>query len=201
MMARLEELAEQQENLNQQMEGLSSMSIPSQGGNPLMAPQGRRSSLPGELMNLIRRMAAEQKAIRDGMAEMAKEMSGRKDLPGTSLEGMVKEADQVIEDMLRRGVSPETFKRQRRILDRLLDARRSIQQRDTGRKRKSETAGDYTVKPPPALARELLERSLMNSELKARLERWKGSYPESFERLIRAYYELLNSKKIENKLE
>ena len=201
MMAQLEELAERQENLNQQMQGLSSMSMPSQGGTPLMAPQGRRSSLPGDLMNLIRQLAAEQKAIRDKIAELAKEMSGRKDLPGTSLEGMVKEADEVIEDMIKRGVSPETFKRQRRILDRLLDAQRSIQQRDTTRKRKSETAGEYRGEPPPALARELLERSLENNELKAILERWKASYPESFERLIRAYYELLNSKKIENRLD
>ena len=87
------------------------------------------------------------------------------------------------------------------VLDRLLDAQRSIQQRDTARRRKSETAGEYSAKPPPALARELLERSIQDSELKAMLERWKGTYPESFERLIRAYYELLNTKKIENGLE
>jgi len=201
MMAELEQLAERQENLNQQMQGLSSMSMPGEGGEPQMSPGSRPSSLAGDLMNLIRQMAAEQKAIRDGIEELARQMSGRKDMPGTSLEGMVKEADEVIEDMLKRGVSPETLKRQRRILDRLLDAQRSIQQRDTARRRKSETAGEYSVKPPPALARELLERSIQDSELKAMLERWKGSYPASFERLIRAYYELLNTKKIENGLE
>ncbi|MBN2288896.1 MAG: hypothetical protein JXQ83_06145 [Candidatus Glassbacteria bacterium] len=200
MLNQLEQLAERQENLNQQMQGLSSMTTPGQDGDPLMSSKGGESPFPGDLMNLIRRMAAEQKAIRDQMAELAEKMSGRKDLPGSSLEGMVKEADEVVEDLLKRGVSRETLNRQRRILDRLLDAQRSIQQRDTGRKRKSETAGEYDILPPPALARELMERSAGDDELKIRLERWKGSYPESFERLIRAYYELLNAKKVENDL-
>jgi len=196
MMAQLEELTRRQEKLNQQMS--ESMGQQNPAGYPLTAPSAMPSPGQGDLMEMLRQMAAEQQAIRDQIAELADQMSGRKELPGSSMEGMTKEADEVIKDLLERGVSQETFNRQRRILDRLLDAQRSIQQKDTGRKRKSERPGEYTVTPPADLNRELLERSQEESQLKAILERWKGSYPESFETLIRDYFELLRSKNIEN---
>ena len=124
-------------------------------------------------------------------------MAGRKDIPGSNLEGVLEDADKVVEDMLKKGVSPETFERQRRIITRLLDTQKSIQERDSGRERKSETAREYTVQPPEAISQELLESDNRESRLKAILERWKGAYPESFEALVREYFDLLQSKSLE----
>jgi len=125
-------------------------------------------------------------------------MAERKEILGSNMEGVIKDAEEVIKDMLERGVTPETFERQRRIFNRLMDAQKSIQQRNTGRRRKSEQPGEYTVKPPEALARELLESSQQEKLLKSILQRWEGAYPESFKVLIREYFELLRSKNLEN---
>ncbi|MEA1996795.1 MAG: hypothetical protein U9N45_04125, partial [Gemmatimonadota bacterium] len=199
MLSQLEALAEQQENLNRMTQGaFSKFSQQSPDGNPMSNPMGAPGHLnsPGDLMRLMRQLAAEQQAIREQVAELARQMSGRKNMPGSILEGVMKDADQVVRDMIEKGVSPETFKRQRKILDRLLDSQRSMQKRDSGRRRKSERPGEYFVTPPEDLATELLERSEEENLLKDMLEHWKGAYPESFETLIRDYFELLRAKEI-----
>jgi len=203
MMAQLEALAERQQKLNEQMQSFQSgsgMSGQRGDGKPGSSDRGASGYGPSQadLLQMLRQMAAEQKAIRDQVAALAEQMAERKEIPGSNMEGVIKDADEVVKDMLERGVSPETLERQRRIFNRLMDAQKSIQQRDTGRKRKSEKPGEYTVKPPEALARELLESSQRESLLKSILQRWQGDYPESFEMLIRDYFELLRSKNLGN---
>jgi len=203
VMARLEALAERQQKLNEQIQSLQSgSSMPGQEGRGKLLPSARGASGTGpsqaDLMRMLRQMAAEQKAIRDQVAELAGQMAERKEILGSNMEGVIKDAEEVVKDMLERGVTQETLERQRRIFNRLMDAQKSIQQRDTGRRRKSKRPGEYTVKPPEALARELLESSQQESLLKSILQRWEGAYPESFEVLIREYFELLRSKKLED---
>ncbi len=203
VMARLEALAERQQKLNEQIQSLQSgSSMPGQEGCGKLLPSARGASGTGpsqaDLMRMLRQMAAEQKAIRDQVAELAGQMAERKEILGSNMEGVIKDAEEVVKDMLERGVTQETLERQRRIFNRLMDAQKSIQQRDTGRRRKSKRPGEYTVKPPEALARELLESSQQESLLKSILQRWEGAYPESFEVLIREYFELLRSKKLED---
>ena len=202
IMAQLEELAKRQEKLNQMMENAYSNSgrMPSDGAS-IMPPAGvqGQSLAQGDLIEMLRRMAAEQQAIRDQIARIAEQMAGKKELPGSSsMEGTARDADEVIKDMLDRGVTQETFNRQRKILDRLLDAQRSIQERDSGKKRISERPGQYTIQPPESLNRDLLNRADEESLLKSILEHWKGTYPESFEPLIRNYFERLKMKNLEN---
>jgi hypothetical protein len=203
MMAQLEALAERQQKLNEQMQSFQSspgVSDQKGDGKPMGSARGTSGSGPSQadLMQMLLQMAAEQKAIRDQVAELAEQMAERKEIPGSNMEGVIQDAEEVVKDMLERGVSPETFERQRRIFNRLMDAQKSIQQRDTGRRRKSERPGEYTVTPPEALARELLESSQQESLLKSILQRWEGDYPESFGVLIREYFELLRAKKLEN---
>lgn len=203
VMARLEALAERQQKLNEQIQSFQSgSSMPGQEGRGKLLPSARGASGTGpsqaDLMQMLRQMAAEQKAIRDQVAELAEQMAERKEILGSNMEGVIKDAEEVIKDMLERGVTQETLERQRRIFNRLMDAQKSIQQRDTGRRRKSERPGEYTVKPPEALARELLESSQQESLLKSILQRWEGAYPESFEVLIREYFELLRLKNLED---
>ena len=196
MMAQLEALAERQRKLNEQTRDSAANS--QMQGQPMPGPSTGGAG-PGEadLMQMLQQMAAEQQAIREQAAQLAEQMAGRKDIPGSNLEGVLEDADKVVEDMLKKGVSPETFERQRRIITRLLDTQKSIQERDSGRERKSETAREYTVQPPEAISQELLESDNRESRLKAILERWKGAYPESFEALVREYFDLLQSKSLE----
>ena len=202
MMKQLQEMAERQKNLNDQTQGMSDQSAAMPQGDPKIPMPGpsqqQGGSFPGgNMMEMLQQLAAEQKMIRDAMAEMARQMQGSKKMPGGNLEGSVKEADKVMEDILQKGITPETLERQRRILDRLLDAKRSLNQRDKSKERKSETAGEYEIQIPEELSKELLESDNIKKELQKKLEHWQGSYPESYDILIRDYFEKLNS--IENK--
>ena len=203
MMSQLEALAERQRELNEQMQAFQSGSGTSDqtgDGKQMNSAGGAGGSglSQANLMQMLLQMAAEQKAIRDQVAELAGQMAERKEIPGSNMEGVIKDADEVVRDMLERGITQETFERQQRIFNRLMDAQKSIQQRDTGRRRKSERPGEYTVKPPEELARELLESSQQESMLKGIFQRWEGTYPESFEAFIREYFELLRAKNLEN---
>ena len=198
MMKQLQEMAERQQNLNDQTQGMSDQSAAMPQGDPRIPMPGpsqqQGSPMPGgNLMEMLQQLAAEQKLIRDAMAEMASQMQGNKKMPGGSLEGSVKEADKVMEDILQKGITPETLERQRRILDRLLDAKRSLNQRDKSKERQSETAGEYEIQIPEKLSKELLESDNSKKELQKKLEHWQGSYPESYDILIRDYFEKLNS--------
>ncbi len=203
MMQQLEQMARRQEELNRQMqEAMQQNSQGSQGpsGQSGMLPsleQGGQMPGQADLMSMLRQMAAEQQAIREQAAQLAEQLKGRRQLGSSSAEGAAEEAEQVLEDIRRRGVTEETLERQRRILDRLLDAQVSMQERDAGKERKSERPGEYEARPPAALEQELLERAGKDSALRAVLERWKGQYPESFEALVRDYFELIRSRELE----
>lgn len=201
MMKSMEQIARRQEELNRRMREQMQSGQQGDGSEMSGSGAGLPQPSPGDLMEMLRRMAAEQNAIREQLARLA-EQAGKSNETGrleSALEGMAKEAEEVVKDLLQRGVSPETFERQRRLLDRLLSAQRSLQQRDSqDNERKSETAGSYTPLPPPQLPAGLLESEDSANELKLLLERWKGAYPESYESLIRTYYERIRTRNLES---
>ncbi|MCG8608038.1 hypothetical protein MJD09_24020, partial [bacterium] len=83
-----------------------------------------------------------------------------------------------------------TVNRQKRILSRLLDAQRSVHNRDFSRKRKAETGKQYDVLSPQALPSDLLTRKdrLKNELLKA----LKEGYSKDYLDLIRKYFDSLS---------
>ena len=148
-------------------------------------------------MEMLRRMAAEQEAIRRQLQEMAERMRGRQDLMGNALEGAAQEAEEVVKQLLEQGISQETLERQNRIFNRLLDAQKSVQERESGRRRKAERPEDFMLVPPDGLPDGLLDSGNGDKRLRRQLERWQGSYPESYRNLIRQYYELLRARELE----
>jgi hypothetical protein len=141
-------------------------------------------------------MAAEQEAIRRQLQEMANRARGNEKLLGDALEGAAQEAREVVQELEQRGLSEETLKRQNRIFNRLMDAQRSIQEREFGRRRKAERPEDFTVIAPDQLPESLLQRNGRDEQLRRQLERWQGRYPESYRDLIREYYELLQTRQV-----
>ncbi|MCE5271579.1 hypothetical protein LLH00_09895 [bacterium] len=200
MMKQLEQLSRRQEELNRNMQQqMGSSQRRRNGQNP--SGTGSGLSLPpqsaqGQMQEMLRQMAAEQRAIQEQLARMA-EQAGQSAQTGRlkdALEGMEKEASEVAEQMLKRGVTPETLQRQQRLLDRMLSAQHSLRNNDSrDNERKSETARDYTPAPPSALSPDLLDPAARQSELEAIFQKWNGAYPESYENLIRKYYERLNA--------
>ncbi len=192
MLKKLEQLSRHQEDLNRKARQQSSNG---QGEGPGL-PSPRAAA--GGIQEMLRQMAAEQKAIQEQLARMA-EQAGQSSETGRlkdALEGMNKEAHDLVQEMLQKGVRPETLERQQRLLDRMLSAQRAMKKNESGdNERKSETARSYNAVTPAALPKDILDPALKKGEIESLFEKWSGTYPESYNILIRKYFERLNVEK------
>ena len=151
-MERLQNLASQQQGLNQETMG---MMPGGEGGETQQGNSGRLREGQGDALG---RMAAEQEAIRRGLEEATQKMGQG----GNTLGRMGDVGDEMkkVEQDLRSGrLSQETLDRQQRILSRLLDAPRSVEKRDYSRRRISRPGVDVVRSSPGALSGDLLKAS------------------------------------------
>lgn len=171
MMQRLMGLGKKQQGINQQTSQLAQQ--------PGMSLQQQAA---------MSRLAAEQNALRKSLEQLRKEMGNRSDILG-DLGQVSKDMEEVVKEFEAKNVGRKTIERQRRILSRLLDAQRSMHQREFSRKRKAETAKQYQANSPGALPANLGQK-------KARLQddlirALKEGYTKDYKELIRKYFEAL----------
>jgi len=175
-MQRLQQAAAQQQAINQAMQQQMGG-----GGKLSMEEQGRMSRLSGEqgkAMKSVQELAREEKQFSDG----EKKALG-------SLEKIAEDMQQVMTDMESGRITPETMKRQERILSRLLDASRSMHERDFEKKRESKTGIDVFQDSPADIdmstqeGREKAWRDFLRSI--------EQGYTKDYEDLIRSYFEQL----------
>ena len=104
----------------------------------------------------MRRMAAEQEAIRRGLEEAQQQLGQSGGTLGNL--GDVGEEMKKVEQDLRSGrLNQDTVDRQQKILSRLLDAPRSVEKRDYSRRRISRPGVDVVRSSPGALSGDLLD--------------------------------------------
>ncbi|KPK95580.1 hypothetical protein AMJ80_04775 [bacterium SM23_31] len=173
---RMQQLAGQQQKLNQNTESLS------QGG-----------ALSLEQQAAMQRLAQEQELIRKSLEQLQKEMQEPVNLK-ERLEQMGTDMREVIKDMKDLNITGRTLQLQEQILSRMLDAQRSIHRRDFSKKRVAETAKQYEGIDPGILPENLGEhkRYLEEDLIKA----LKEGYTRDFEVLIKNYFDSLNKKNI-----
>ena len=140
----------------------------------------------------LARLAAQQEMVRKGMKEVAGELGDRKDVLGR-LDDLVEEMQDVVDEMQRQHVDRKTVRRQQRILSRLLDAQRSIRQRDLSQERISRTGVDPLGRiSPDAIPPDLLESV---DRVRAEVLRGKADpVPASYRRLVEEYFRAISSK-------
>ena len=126
MMQELEGLSGQQAAINQQTLGL----MPTSGMEP--------EQLTAEMKSQMARLAAEQEAVRLGLEEFNLKYQDRRDRV-QRLDDLVEEMKKVAEDLQQNRVSRQTAERQERILNRLLEAQRSLRDQDFSPERKAES--------------------------------------------------------------
>jgi len=168
------------------MQQLQSMSEMQQGIN-----QGTRQLGMGQRQGAeMARLAGEQGRARKSLEELAREASKESDLSRLlgDLNETAKEMREVQTDLAGGQIRPETLRRQERILSRLLDSQRSMNERDYEKKRTSETADSYQREHEPgslsdAQAREQLRRDLLRA--------MEQGYSTDYESIIRNYFDLL----------
>ncbi len=180
MMDELRQMAGQQGKIN---EG----TIPFSQGQ---GQEGNEGQMSLEQQAALARMMAEQQALRDALEQMGGQLQGQESLKG-QLGNMAREMDEVIRDMKNRNVGRETIRRQQQILQRMLDASRSMREKEFSEKRKGETAKDYLSKSPGGLPDNLTDRK---DKLRRDLMRsMKEGFAKDYEELIRLYFEALGN--------
>ncbi len=173
-MQRLQQAANMQQGVNQGMQQLG------QGGQSISSEQ------QGEMGRLAAQQGKVQKSIQE-LAKEQKEASGSKQAMG-NLEKIAEEMKEVLSDMQSGNVSEDTRRRQDRILSRLLDASRSMNERDYEKTRESRSGEDVVRKSPAELRLEDLRSKQAVQDL---LKSMQQGYSKDYEQLIRQYFEKL----------
>jgi hypothetical protein len=140
-------------------------------------------------------MAAQQQAIKQAMEEMSDQMGNRSDILGR-LNEMGGEMEEVIQDMLENNIDRRTIDRQRQILSRMLDAQKSVREREHSKKRQAERAKQYIAKDPGSIKNfeDVSQKELQDALKKALSE----GYHSDYQRLIEIYFKELSSQKAKN---
>ncbi|MEO0076155.1 MAG: hypothetical protein ABIK19_00585 [candidate division WOR-3 bacterium] len=174
----LSQLTADQMTLGQEMGGMIPLPIP--GG------------LTAEQLAQLNRLFSLQSQLRSALEQLLQEMKSGKygEMPGLtgSVEGAVEEMKQIEKDLSELTISRKTIERQEQVINRLLDAQRSIRQKEFSEKREREIGKDY---PPPKI---VLDKSLGESKKQLReelLRALREGYPKEYEFLIKKYFEEL----------
>jgi hypothetical protein len=136
----------------------------------------------------LARLAAEQHAIKDGVAQMAETFEERADLAGR-LDDVVKEMEDIAKSIERRQLDRSIVERQERILSRLLDAQRSVRRRDYTRSRQAEAGENLIDRESPQLESPELRQKIAREDM---LRALSEGYPPEYENLIKEYFKALS---------
>ncbi len=175
-MQQLQQMAGQQGQLNQQ-----TMS--------LFQQQQKGEGRPSLSKDALARMAAQQDMIRRSLQHLTEGTGERRDVLGR-LSEVGEEMEQVVDELKKQKLDSELVERQQRILSRLLDAQKSIREKEYSRKRQAERENLVVKKSPPELKKELLQRE--NRLRKEMLESLKEGYSSEYQEFIKSYYEILS---------
>ncbi len=172
MLQHMQQMSQSQQQINQQTMGLS------QEGQLSLGQQAAMS-----------RLASQQQSVRKSMQQLAKEAGDMDEILG-SLDKIAEDMEKVEKDFLENKITRETIQRQNKILSRMLDAQKSVREREYSRKRRAETAEDYAIKRPDELPEDLGER--INALQRTLLQAKKEGYSRDYLKLIEDYFKALS---------
>lgn len=150
---------------------------------------GEQGSTQMQQRAAMARLAAQQLAVQKTLEQLAAEIGQRSEILGR-LDQVAKEMQDVVKDLQNRTVDRQTVDRQQRILSRLLDAQRSLRERDYSKQRQAETGKTYRAISPGALPPELGDRaSRVQQDL---LRALQENYSRDYKELIQRYFDALS---------
>jgi hypothetical protein len=138
----------------------------------------------------MKRMAARQAALQQAMQELNQKMGQRDNIAG-DLGNIAGQMEEVVKDLLKQNISRTTIERQRKILSRMLDAQKSLEQREYSKKRQAVKAKTYSVHDPGKTGKTIAEDKLIIQEALQRA--LKEGYDRGYRRLIEEYFKKLLS--------
>lgn len=172
--------------LSQWLQGLQSLAQRQQNLNERTGEARRQGQGAGQSLS---QLAFEQELIRRALERMLRQ-GGRETQPMADQLGGVPEEMERVEDELRSGAAERrTIERQEQILEKMLEAQRSLYTRDQKREeRQAERPSTWTPPPsPPPLSPSLLRAPAVT----VRSGPSPGELPRGYEDLVREYFRAL----------
>ena len=178
---KLQDLAQQQQGINGKMGKMG------KGG-------GSGGQLTPEQQAEMGRLAAQQGKALKALEELEKE---RQDVGGAKkpigdLDPIAEDMKEVLTDMQTGSITPETRMRQERILSRLLNASRSLNERDYEKTRESRTGTDVRRESPDPL-----QLGAEAKSMRTLMDELRKGYTKDYENLIRSYFEVLQKRRVD----
>ncbi len=175
--AKMQGLADQQSDLNQETQSLSERLT-------------RQQRLAAGDQASLERLAARQQMIKQGI-EQAMQDAKPGDQPLGRMDQAKDDMDKVAQDLSKGRLGDDTLERQQKILSRMLDATRSIHRRDYEEQRQSNHGVDIPRPSPADLRAELLKKAdrVQGDLLRAQAEK----YPCEYRNLVEAYLRRLGT--------
>ncbi len=183
-------LMQQLQKLTGQQMGLNNMTQ--------MLQQMQQGKLSQQQLGQMQRLAQEQQLIQKSLAQLNQEtkMSGESKKLPSNLEGILNEMQEVIKDMNSEKLDDNLVQKQEHILSKMLDAQKSINERDFEKQRESKS-GDNVVRQSPNNLN--LENPDNLDKIREELIRSiNEKYTPDYEELIRKYFKALEENNIKN---
>ncbi len=181
LLEQLQQMIAKQQQLNNQMQGMS--------------PNGNQGKLSQEQMAQMQKLAMEQQQIKDGVNQLNEEFKKQQESEGKKLLGNLdqvqKDMQEIIKDLQENNVTPETKKRQEKILSRMLDFQLSTREKDFEQKRESRPGKNFDRSSPPEIV--ISKPNIINGVNQDALELQNENYTEDYEILIQKYLEKIKS--------
>ena len=181
---RLQQLAQQQQGINQGMQK-TGQGKGGAGGSGQLNEQQRAE---------MGRLAAQQGKALKALEELEKETRefGGKKKPVGNLKQIADDMKEVMTDMQTGSITPETRMRQERILSRLLNASKSMNERDYEKTRESRSGKDIRRDSPDPLTLDGDQKTM-----RSLMDELRKGYTKDYENLIRSYFEALQKRRLE----
>ncbi len=169
----LQQMAGQQGQINQQSMGM------------LQQSQQGRLQLSADDMA---RLAAQQEMVRQSLQKLSDQMGNRRDVLGR-LGDMGQEMKEIVKKLKEQQLDRKVIERQEKILSRLLDAQKSVREKEYSKKREAEWEKQKIVQSPPALREDMLRKEdRLRKEL---MQSMQEGYSNEYRELIKLYFEAL----------
>jgi hypothetical protein len=180
LMQQLQRMSAQQAGINSQTQQI---------GQGQAQQEGRSQQ---ELAQMAR-LAAEQQAVQKSMEQLNREAqtSPDRDRILGDLKKIADEMKEVVQSLAQHSAGEQTIQKQDRILSRMLNAQRSLRERDYEQKRKSTTGTSLVRKSPAELKQDSAPTGLSRDLQRAA----ESGYTKEYMDLIRRYYEALEKGK------
>ena len=173
---RLQQLADQQQSIN---DGMNRVGQSGQMSEQQRAEMGRLAGQQGRALKSLQEIE-----------DQRKNANGQKQ-PLGDLNRIAKDMEEVMSDMQIGNITSDTRLRQERILSRLLDASRSMNERDYEKNRESSSGKDLDKRSPAEI--DLQRQQLMS---RTAIEQLRQGYTADYENIIRQYFEALQRQRL-----